>query len=73
MLSLILLYSFLSIQVSLRWAWQLGVATVTKTEKIPRMKENIDIFDFDLDSEEMKKISGLNRNSRMFGDNSRFP
>jgi len=60
-------------QVSLRWAWQLGVATVTKTEKIPRMKENIDIFDFDLDSEEMKKISGLNRNSRIFGDYSRFP
>lgn len=60
-------------QVSLRWAWQLGVATVTKTEKIPRMKENIDIFDFELDSDEMEKISGLNKNIRIFGDNSRFP
>ena len=60
-------------QVSLRWAWQLGVATVTKTEKIPRMKENIDIFDFELSNEEMEKISGLNKNIRIFGDNSRFP
>eukprot|EP00090_Calanus_glacialis_P042377 TRINITY_DN75181_c0_g1_i1.p1 TRINITY_DN75181_c0_g1~~TRINITY_DN75181_c0_g1_i1.p1 ORF type:complete len:323 (-),score=96.54 TRINITY_DN75181_c0_g1_i1:69-995(-) len=60
-------------QVSLRWAWQLGVATVTKTEKIPRMKENIDIFDFELDPEEMEQISGLNKNIRIFGDNSRFP
>eukprot|EP00092_Neocalanus_flemingeri_P005291 GFUD01005696.1.p1 GENE.GFUD01005696.1~~GFUD01005696.1.p1 ORF type:complete len:330 (+),score=98.51 GFUD01005696.1:66-992(+) len=60
-------------QVSLRWAWQLGVATVTKTEKIPRMKENIDIWDFELDKEEMEKISGLNKNIRIFGDNSRFP
>jgi len=60
-------------QVSLRWAWQLGVATVTKTEKIPRMKENIDIFDFELSSEEMEKISGLNKNIRIFGDASRFP
>jgi len=60
-------------QVSLRWAWQLGVATVTKTEKIPRMKENIDIFDFELDSDEMEEISALNKNIRIFGDSSRFP
>ena len=60
-------------QVSLRWAWQLGVATVTKTEKIPRMKENIDIFDFELDSDEIEEITALNKNIRIFGDSSRFP
>jgi len=60
-------------QVCLRWAWQLGVATVTKTEKQARLRENIDIFDFELSKEEMEKITGLNKNLRIFGDPSRFP
>jgi len=60
-------------QVALRWAWQLGIATVTKTEKVERMKENLNYFDFNLTDTEMKEISSLNKNERRFGDPARFP
>ncbi len=64
---------FLCRQVALRWARQLGIAAVTKTEKVARMQENLDIFDFSLSSEEMEAISHLNKNLRLFGNPARFP
>jgi len=60
-------------QIALRWAWQLGVATVTKTEKVARMKENLDYFDLRLSEAEVEQISSLNRNERRFGNPARFP
>lgn len=60
-------------QVSLRWAYQMGVATVMKTERPERMKENIDIFDFTLNQQQMDSIKELNKNLRLFGDPSGFP
>lgn len=60
-------------QVCLRWARQMGVATVTKTERIPRLAENLDIWGWRLEQEEMEAVSGLNKNIRRFGDYSRFP
>jgi len=60
-------------QICLRWAWQLGVPTVTKTEKAARMAENLDYFDFSLSGSEMDQITGLNRDERRFGDPARFP
>jgi diketogulonate reductase-like aldo/keto reductase len=61
------------VQVALRWAWQLGIATVTKTEKVERMEENLAIFHFSLDQEDMEAISGLHRDLRLFGNPARFP
>ena len=50
-------------QVTLRWSVQRGVSIVPKSEKEARIVENIDIFNgFNLSTEEMDKISGLNRN-----------
>jgi len=59
--------------VALRWAWQLGIASVTKTEKVARMRENLDIFDFGLSSEDMEAISSLNKGLRLFGNPARYP
>ena len=46
-------------QVILRWNIQRGVVVVPKSTHVERIKENIDIFDFELNEEEMKQISSL--------------
>jgi diketogulonate reductase-like aldo/keto reductase len=59
--------------VALSWAWQLGIAAVTKTEKVARMQENLDIFNFSLSAEDIEAISHLNKNLRLFGNPARYP
>ncbi|OMO72592.1 Aldo/keto reductase [Corchorus olitorius] len=46
-------------QVCLRWAYEQGVCVLVKSFKEERMKENLDIFDFELSPEELHKISLL--------------
>ena len=45
--------------ILLRWNIQRGVVVIPKTTHIERMIENIDVFDFVLNEEEMNKISAL--------------
>ena len=42
-------------QIILRWIYQEGVISLPKSTNEERMKGNIDIFDFELTDEEMKK------------------
>ena len=58
-------------QVVLRWGIQRGTSVIPKSTHVERMKENLDIFDFELSAEEMSKISGLNINRR-FNDPGQF-
>ena len=58
-------------QVVLRWAVQRGTAVIPKTSQPARLRENIDIFNFDLTEEEMKRIAALDRNQR-FNDPGAF-
>ncbi|MEH7482181.1 aldo/keto reductase [Neobacillus drentensis] len=51
-------------QVILRWDLQHGVVTIPKSIKDHRIIENADIFDFELSTEDMDKIDGLNQDSR---------
>lgn len=44
-------------QVALRWNVQRGVVVNAKSTKPERIRQNLDIFDFQLTDEEMKKIS----------------
>lgn len=50
-------YGKTAAQVALRWNVQRGVCVTVKSTKPERMKENLDIFDFNLTDEEMNVIS----------------
>jgi D-xylose reductase len=58
-------------QVVLRWGVQRGTAIIPKTARRGRLKENLALFDFELNAEEMQAISALNRNRR-FNDPAVF-
>jgi len=46
-------------QVLLRWNIQRDVVVIPKSTHIERIIENINVFDFELNNDEMKKISSL--------------
>ena len=48
-------------QVILRWHYQLGAIAIPKSASPVRQLENISIFDFSLNEQEMSMISGLTR------------
>ncbi|MBJ6745857.1 aldo/keto reductase [Streptococcus sp. 121] len=48
-------------QVILRWFMQRGIVAIPKTVRVERMKENLDIFDFELTEEEMAIINHLDQ------------
>lgn len=52
-------------QIILRWHLQNNVIAIPKTSKLNRIKENIDIFDFHIEKEDMDKIDSINKNERM--------
>lgn len=58
-------------QVVLRWGVQRGCTLISKSTKLERLKENIDIFNFTLSEQEMASISALNKNRR-FNDPGDF-
>ena len=58
-------------QVVLRWGVQRGTAIIPKTSKLERMTENLSLFDFELNEQEMADISALNINRR-FNDPGHF-
>ncbi|XP_040201562.1 prostaglandin-E(2) 9-reductase-like isoform X2 [Rana temporaria] len=51
-------------QVALRFVLQLGVVVLAKSFNPTRIKENFQVFDFNLPSEDMKELEALNRNYR---------
>lgn len=52
-------------QVTLRWLIQNGVIAIPRTTKESRARENFDIFDFELTSEEMQRMDALDRAERL--------
>ncbi|MBS2770856.1 aldo/keto reductase [Anoxybacteroides rupiense] len=52
-------------QVILRWDLQNQVVTIPKSVTPQRIKENAEIFDFELTAEEMERIHSLNQNKRI--------
>ena len=51
-------------QVMLRWGLQHGRSVIPKSTKPSRIRENIDVFDFELTAEEMTAIDGLDTGRR---------
>lgn len=52
-------------QIILRWHLQNNVIAIPKTSNLDRIKENINIFDFEIDKEDMDKIDSINKGQRM--------
>lgn len=55
-------------QIVLRWHLQLGVVTIPKSVKESRILENADLYDFEIEPEDVVAIDGLNRNHRFGAD-----
>ena len=52
-------------QVVLRWDLQLGVVTIPKSVHRERILENSKVFDFELDAEDMARLTGLDEGARI--------
>ncbi|MET8825135.1 aldo/keto reductase [Streptomyces sp. NPDC004610] len=59
-------------QIVLRWHLQLGNVVIPKSVTPSRIRENIDVFDFTLDAEDLAAISALNEGRRTGADPSTF-
>jgi len=47
------------VQIVLRWHMQRGIIPIPKSSNKDRIKDNIDVFDFEICSEDMKRINDL--------------
>lgn len=59
-------YSKTNAQIILRWHIQNGNIIIPGSKNPEHIKDNADIFDFELTSEEMNSIAGLNKNKRYY-------
>ena len=53
-------------QVILRWLYQRGIVSLAKSVHEERIKENFDIYSFELDNDDMKKIETLDTKTSSF-------
>jgi 2,5-diketo-D-gluconate reductase A len=55
-------------QVAIRWSVQLGNVVIPRSGNPERIKQNIDVFDFELTDDEMAQIDGLDSGTRFRPD-----
>ncbi|MEY4902289.1 MAG: hypothetical protein RLZZ292_104 [Bacteroidota bacterium] len=55
-------------QIILRWAVQQGISTIPKSSNQQRLRENFDIFDFQLSDFDIITLNGFNENLRVVDD-----
>lgn len=53
-------------QVMVRWQVQRRIVCLTKSSRFERMKENIDVFDFELSAENMVKTASMDTQTSLF-------
>jgi len=63
-------YQKTSVQITLRWLIQQNIVVIPKASSEKHLKENLDIFDFELDHLDIETIKEVNQNKRMV--NSEF-
>lgn len=59
-------------QVVLRWHVQLGFVVIPKSVRPERMRENIDLFDFELDDDDLAEIAEVRTGQRLGADPNVF-
>lgn len=60
-------------QIMLRWCIDVGTTPLPKSVTPKRIKENIDIFDFELDLDDMRELQGLDCDYRTCWDPTKTP
>jgi len=55
-------------QVVLRWLVQRGVVVIPKTARVERLRENFDVFDFELSAGELARIAALDTRRSLIVD-----
>lgn len=53
-------------QVVLRWLIQRGIVCIPKSANVERMKQNLEVFDFELSESDMNEISQLETGKSSF-------
>jgi diketogulonate reductase-like aldo/keto reductase len=53
-------------QIAIKWLTEREIVVIPKSSNPKRIKENIDIFDFNLEDEDMDLINGLNKGRKLF-------
>ena len=59
-------------QIVLRWDIQMGVVTIPKSTYSERIKENMDIFDFEISDDDICAITKLNKGQRVGSNPDNF-
>lgn len=59
-------------QILLRWNIQQGIVPIPKTKNLSRLQENISVFDFQIEPEDMEKLNSMNENHRTSYDPLQF-
>ena len=59
-------YNKSNAQVCLRWHYQRGVVAIPRSSQKAHMEENLKIFDFELDEQDLKAIATLDLNKTQF-------
>jgi len=59
-------------RIVLRWHLQRGIAPLVKSSSPQRMRDNLDVFGFELSSEQMRRIDALDGRARVGPDPDRY-
>jgi len=60
-------------QILIRWAIQHHLVVIPKSANVSRIRENADVFDFEITDEDMRTLDGFNENLRTCWDPSNAP